>query len=821
MKVKYAVLIFTVIICFANTIFNGYNLDDELVTKNHQITSSNSGATIYSVFSMPYHAEEGFNYGYRPVTVASFYIEHRLFGESPQSSHAINVLLYLLLLLLLYQLLFVLFKNIDPNILLFISLLFAIHPIHTEVVASIKNRDEILSFLFLTLALLYACRWVSKNQWYNLIAVTIFASLSILSKKSSIPILLFFPLFLAYQNNLKTNQLCLLSLSFLIPIALFTYNLNLSKGFVLFTITFILYLSTSQVINTLNKHLSQKHWPLIALPIFVVLLCGLGIYHKSIVWFLIGLGLLIPLFFIEFNKTALFVLSLLIVGFFIFQKQVFLMLALFILAANVFIHKSKFSFKPHKLIYFTSLLIATSIYLQNFELLFIYLIPLVFLSSAFIHRYLPIILAGISIAIGAFYFSVSTFHLGLVVISIVPLYKTKITPSKKVLISILAGFSILISINQEQESSTILNQNSAHSQIIENTLLPDEGRKLEFVENTLVAPHTLEERIATGSLVLGNYLRLILLPNELSFYYGYAKIQTVDFSQLHVLISSLIYLALLLSSIYFLNKNLLISIGLIWYLVGIVAFSNWGDLVAGMLAERLAFIPSFGFFIFLGGLLSEIKKRKQKLYRSTYFKLTGIGLLLVLSVLTIKRNSLWESSAKLMKHDIKHLERSAQANYLLAIHSIKSTLNNFENNSSIKQKAEFSIEHFKKAISIYPYYFNYHFDLGRAYLSIENYKEAKKAFVNAHQLNPEVHFALYELSLITYRLETYSESLKYGLKYLKIDQSNTTVYEVTAYSAYYLDQFELALSIAEEGLLNEPNQESLVTLVQVINKTTY
>src|SRR5690606_27418925 len=189
MKAGYVVLFFTIVICFATTIFNGYNLDDELVTKNHLMSSAKSAQPFSSIFTTAYHSEFGINYGYRPISIASFYLEHRIFGESPWISHSINLVLYLLLVLLLFKLLSLLFVGFDPFILLFISLLFAIHPIHSEVVASIKNRDEILSFLFLCLALLCAFGWINKKHWYHLFLIVVFASLSILSKKSSIPIL--------------------------------------------------------------------------------------------------------------------------------------------------------------------------------------------------------------------------------------------------------------------------------------------------------------------------------------------------------------------------------------------------------------------------------------------------------------------------------------------------------------------------------------------------------------------------------------------------------------------------------------------------------
>ncbi|MCK5029515.1 MAG: hypothetical protein KAR57_07770, partial [Bacteroidales bacterium] len=76
-------------------------------------------------------------------------------------SHFLNVLLYALTALVLFILLERLFSNHKSDkwywSLPFVaSLLFLAHPIHTEVVANIKGRDEILSLLGVLLATLFA-----------------------------------------------------------------------------------------------------------------------------------------------------------------------------------------------------------------------------------------------------------------------------------------------------------------------------------------------------------------------------------------------------------------------------------------------------------------------------------------------------------------------------------------------------------------------------------------------------------------------------------------------------------------------------------------
>src|SRR5688572_16807972 len=101
-KQWYGLLIF--IFGFAiyfNAIFNDYNLDDELVTQNHRLTSKGISA-IPEIFQSPYYEDNaGYKYEYRPMVLASFAVEYSLFGDNAQVSHLINVLLYSLVCLLL------------------------------------------------------------------------------------------------------------------------------------------------------------------------------------------------------------------------------------------------------------------------------------------------------------------------------------------------------------------------------------------------------------------------------------------------------------------------------------------------------------------------------------------------------------------------------------------------------------------------------------------------------------------------------------------------------------------------------------------------
>lgn len=205
---------------YSNTLFNGYNLDDNLVTQNHPLSSKGIKA-LPEIFKSPlYQDEMGYSYGYRPLSTTTFAIEHQFFGDNPAVSHFINVFLYSLLCLLLYRLLLKIILPGKPLVALAAVLLFAAHPMHTEVVASIKNRDEILALLFALSAVMVNHRFTQTRQLKFLFFAYLLFMLALLSKPSAISFFAILSLQLLLFSSVRYGALLLISFLLLIPVAL-------------------------------------------------------------------------------------------------------------------------------------------------------------------------------------------------------------------------------------------------------------------------------------------------------------------------------------------------------------------------------------------------------------------------------------------------------------------------------------------------------------------------------------------------------------------------------------------------------------------------
>ncbi len=180
---------------YANTLLHTYALDDYLIIVNNELVQA-GWSKIGELVTAPFTWGAGFNDGlYRPLTLLSFASEVAIFGpDQPLLSHLINVGLFAALCVFLFQLLQQWWPKL-PVIWVAVAVgLYLVHPIHTEVVANIKSRDELLGFFFVISSALGAHHfWRERKIGWGLWSVLSFG-LALLSKESTIVFLLVLPL---------------------------------------------------------------------------------------------------------------------------------------------------------------------------------------------------------------------------------------------------------------------------------------------------------------------------------------------------------------------------------------------------------------------------------------------------------------------------------------------------------------------------------------------------------------------------------------------------------------------------------------------------
>lgn len=238
LRTKYIILAVIGLLFYGNTLFNQYALDDNgVILGNDYVKMGVSGIykimtnDAYSSYLQQLHASQNFTGGrYRPLSIVAFAVEQSLFGDSAFIRHLVNILFFIATIFAIYYFLssFLLKKTTRGEDCAFLAaVLFAIHPLHTEVVANIKSFDEILSFLCILLTFIFSLEYIKQKQKKYLYAAMGCYLFAMLSKEYALMLVVLLPmLFYLYpsENNIKKNRSVI---SFSIPyfITAFVYML--------------------------------------------------------------------------------------------------------------------------------------------------------------------------------------------------------------------------------------------------------------------------------------------------------------------------------------------------------------------------------------------------------------------------------------------------------------------------------------------------------------------------------------------------------------------------------------------------------------------
>jgi|GEM_PF-5761726 len=186
-----AVLIVAVtVIAFFPSMSNAFSGGDEeaYITKN-PLVASGWGKALTSLLSPSFYREQKISY--TPAVVLTFGTEYAIFEDNPSIFHGTNLILHIANCLLAFFLLFLLCRNLYISFIA--AILFALHPMKAEAVASLSGRPVLLMSFFYILSLICYVRYLTAGRkvflWLSFTA----GALSMLSSPSgmSLPLVLF------------------------------------------------------------------------------------------------------------------------------------------------------------------------------------------------------------------------------------------------------------------------------------------------------------------------------------------------------------------------------------------------------------------------------------------------------------------------------------------------------------------------------------------------------------------------------------------------------------------------------------------------------
>ncbi len=169
------------VLCYLDALPNGFVSDDQHLILRHPYTKR--VADWPAIFTAGHYDGKG---GYRPITTLSFAVNYLLGGESPIGYHFVNIVLHALNSALVLLLLDRILRS--PLAALTGAALFAVHPVHTEAVAWISGRAELLATFFFLLAWIFHLEGgkAQRPRWALLSVSSVALLVAILSKENAL-----------------------------------------------------------------------------------------------------------------------------------------------------------------------------------------------------------------------------------------------------------------------------------------------------------------------------------------------------------------------------------------------------------------------------------------------------------------------------------------------------------------------------------------------------------------------------------------------------------------------------------------------------------
>ncbi|TDJ08675.1 MAG: DUF1736 domain-containing protein [Deltaproteobacteria bacterium] len=177
---------------YAGSAGNGFVLDDGALVRDNPLIRSLTG--IPTLFASDYWEPEAKVGLYRPLVTTSYALNYALGARAPRGYHLANIGLHALMSLLVWGL--YLRLGSGAAIAATAAFLFAAHAVHTEAVANVTGRAELLGGIFFLLSLLAYLEGPGGRGRPGLYALSLGAYfLALLSKESAVTLLGVIPLY--------------------------------------------------------------------------------------------------------------------------------------------------------------------------------------------------------------------------------------------------------------------------------------------------------------------------------------------------------------------------------------------------------------------------------------------------------------------------------------------------------------------------------------------------------------------------------------------------------------------------------------------------
>lgn len=349
--------------------------------------------------------------------------------------------------------------------------------------------------------------------------------------------------------------------------------------------------------------------------------------------------------------------------------------------------------------------------------------------------------------------------------------------------------------------------------------------KVSVIENALAKDGlSAASRIATAVLILGNYLKLLVVPFPLVSEYSYNTIPFTHFSNPLVLLSLAFYLAIALFGIWRFVKDRRdpYAFGIFFFLVTIALFSNILFLIKSTMGERFLFFPSVGFCLVTALLIERLAgKTEQGLQLLMRTKVLAIlvPVCIIYGAIITNRNKDWVDNYTLYSTDLKKTPENAHMNYLLG-YELFSMSKQQQNPIARENMLNDAIKYMRKSATILPEYFYSLTDLGAAYFTKGRYDSAEVYDLAALKIFPDAVVSRNNLSGLFITTKQFRRNIAHCKETIRLTKDNPSAYADLGVSYMNLGMNDSAIYYLHLGIHADPKFYGCYDVLAYLYKTT-
>ncbi|MEZ4957610.1 MAG: hypothetical protein R2825_28890 [Saprospiraceae bacterium] len=299
----------------------------------------------------------------------------------------------------------------------------------------------------------------------------------------------------------------------------------------------------------------------------------------------------------------------------------------------------------------------------------------------------------------------------------------------------------------------------------------NEGVKLTYLDNSLLAAKDFAERCSSNVLVLGHYLLKTIFPHPLISDYSYSTIPLVGWNDWRVYPSLIANLGLLGLGIHGLVKRKVYGFGALWYFVSVSIFSSIIVTNVSAYNDRFLYVPVLGICFLVAYLISFLLKPGNKIAidqsASDFFKhnFVPVAMVILLGALGIMKIEShlprWKNRYVLFEYDVNLAPKNARMrkNYggSFARLAIDNQTTDIE---AAKRYARIAIEQLDYALVLYPSIPTGHIHKGNMHIILGEYDKAIESLEASLKYAPGNYFATSSLGNVYMRKGDYENAVR-------------------------------------------------------------